>query len=60
MTEVQNTRATPYSNRRAPVPHSEAVQEAKRREKMETVSSSHRISGAIQGRPRRTRVRLLP
>ncbi|MGI3899724.1 MAG: hypothetical protein ACRYGP_22110 [Janthinobacterium lividum] len=48
MTEVQNTKATPYSNRRAPVTHSEAVQEAKRREKMETFSSSHRMTGANQ------------
>ncbi len=45
MTEVHNATVTPPSNRRAPVTHSEAVQEAKRREKMETVSSSHRISG---------------
>ncbi len=48
MTQVQNTNTTATTSRRAPVTHSEAVQEAKRREKMETVCSSHRVSGTAQ------------
>ncbi|RYB01500.1 hypothetical protein [Lichenibacterium ramalinae] len=48
MAQIQDTSGRQHDVRRGPVPHSEAVQEAKRREKMQTVSSSHRTSGAIQ------------
>lgn len=51
MAQVQDTSGTQHNVRRGPVPHSEAVQEAKRLEKMQTVSSSHRTSGAIQRPP---------
>lgn len=51
MAQVQDASATQHSGRRGPVPHSEAVQEAKRREKMQTVSSSHRTAGALQPPP---------
>jgi hypothetical protein len=40
--------APAHAPRRGPVPHSEAVQEAKRREKMQTVCSSHRVSGTAE------------
>ena len=51
MAQGQDASATQHSGRRGPVPHSEAVQEAKRREKMQTVSSSHRTAGALQPPP---------
>jgi hypothetical protein len=55
MTEVQNRTAGSHNSRRAPVPHSEAVQEAKRREKMQTASSSHRVSSTDQRQTASTR-----
>lgn len=48
MTRVQDATETVHVARRGPVPHSEAVQEAKRREKMQTVCSSHRVSGTAE------------
>lgn len=51
MAQVQDMSGPQHDVRRAPVPHSEAVQEAKRLEKMQTVRSSHRTSGAIQRPP---------
>jgi hypothetical protein len=48
MAQIQDTSGRQHDVRRGPVPHSEAVQEAKRLEKMQTVRSSHRTSGAIQ------------
>ncbi len=48
MTQVQDRAGMVHNGRRAPAPHSEAVQEAKRLEKMQTISSSHRTSGPIQ------------
>ncbi len=48
MTQVQDATRTKPATRRAPVSHSDAVQEAKRLEKMQTVCSSHRTSGTAQ------------
>ena len=48
MTQVQDAASNRQTIRRAPAPHSEAVQEAKRREKMQTIGSSHRTSGSLQ------------
>ena len=48
MTQVQDRADMTQQGRRAPAPHSEAVQEAKRLEKMQTISSSHRTSGPMQ------------
>jgi hypothetical protein len=48
MTQVQDRAGMAQNGRRAPAPHSEAVQEAKRLEKMQTISSSHRTSGPMQ------------
>ena len=45
MAHVQSGRATALDTRRTPVVHNEALQEAKRLEKMQTVCSSHRVSG---------------
>ena len=46
MAQVQSGRATGPNIRRTPVVHDESLQEAKRLEKMQTVCSSHRVSGS--------------
>ena len=46
MAQVHDTNATTHNNRRAPPAHSDAVQEAKRLEKMQSHSSSHRTGGS--------------
>lgn len=48
MTRVQDATGPVHAARKGPVPHSEAVQEAKRREKMQTVCSSHRVPGTAE------------
>ena len=48
MAQVQDAAGTTQNVRRAPVAHSDAVQEAKRLEKMQTVCSSHRTHGTAQ------------
>ena len=45
MAQVQDATRGTHGSRRGPVPHSDAVQEAKRLEKMQTVCSSHRTHG---------------
>ncbi len=45
MTRVQAHNGSARDTRPAPVAHAEALQEAKRLEKMQTVCSSHRTSG---------------
>ena len=45
MAQVQDATRVTHGSRRGPVLHSDAVQEAKRLEKMQTVCSSHRTHG---------------
>ena len=56
MANVQSGRATGPDTRRTPMIHAEALQEAKRLEKMQTVCSSHRVSGtaSLPGRLAKT------
>ncbi len=48
MAQTQDPAGTLQTTRRGPAPPNAAVQEAKRLEKMQTVSSSHRSSGPMQ------------
>lgn len=48
MTRVQTNRGDARDTRAAPVPHAQALQDAKRIEKMQTVCSSHRTSGTVR------------
>lgn len=50
MAQVHDAMGSTHNTRRAPNAHSDAVQEAKRLEKMQSHSSSHRTSGTA-GRP---------
>jgi hypothetical protein len=45
MAHVQDAHGSTQHTRRAPPAHSDAVQEAKRLEKMQSHSSSHRAAG---------------
>ena len=45
MAQAQDTAGSRHITRRAPNAHSEAVQEAKRLEKIQSHSSSHRTAG---------------
>lgn len=51
MTRFQDATGKTPDNRHLPNSHSAAVQEAKRLEKMQSIASSHRTSGAIQRPP---------
>lgn len=51
MGQVQDQTGAARDVRRGPTPYSEAVQEAKRLEKMQTMSSSHRTAGPLQPAP---------
>ena len=46
MAQVHGTSGSTHNTRRAPTAHSDAVQEAKRLEKMQSHSSSHRTGGS--------------
>ena len=48
MTRAQIHHGGARDTRAAPAPHTEAIQEAKRIEKMQTVCSSHRTSGTAR------------
>ncbi len=48
MTRVQTHQGGARDTRAAPVPHAQALQDAKRLEKMQTVCSSHRTSGTVR------------
>lgn len=48
MAQTHDAQATTKNTRRAPTVHSDAVQEAKRLEKMQSHSSSHRTAGTSQ------------
>ena len=52
MAQVHDANGSTHNTRRAPVAHSDAVQEAKRLEKLQSHSSSHRTGGsADRSRP---------
>lgn len=51
MGQVQDQAGAAREVRRGPTPYSQAVQEAKRLEKMQTMSSSHRAGGPLQPAP---------
>lgn len=53
MAQVHDAAGSTNKTRRAPVAHSHEVQEAKRLEKMQSHSSSHRTAGTA-GRPAAT------
>ena len=48
MTRIQAHGGGARDTRTAPVPHAQALQDAKRIEKMQTVCSSHRTSGTVR------------
>lgn len=51
MAQVHDATGSRHTTRRAPNAHSDAVQEAKRLEKMQAHSSSHRSSGPAAQAP---------
>lgn len=48
MAQVHDAMGSTHTTRRAPNAHSDAVQEAKRLEKMQSHSSSHRTAGSSE------------
>ncbi len=48
MAQVHDAMGSTHTTRRAPNAHSDAVQEAKRLEKLQSHSSSHRSSGSTE------------
>ena len=52
MAQVHDAMGSTHNSRRAPNAHSDAVQEAKRLEKVQSHSSSHRTAGTAE-RPAR-------
>ncbi len=48
MAQVHDAMGSTHTTRRAPNAHSDAVQEAKRLEKLQSHSSSHRTTGSAE------------
>ncbi|RYC30066.1 hypothetical protein D3273_20850 [Lichenibacterium minor] len=55
MAHVHDARGSTHNTRRAPTAHSDEVQEAKRLEKMQSHSSSHRAAGPADRNPEPTK-----